>query len=199
MKKHAFVVCALIAALAVLPGCSRLARTALRGNRTGSSYGSRQPKPEDMRISIADLDAASVKILNQQRAKWSEYVQKYNAGDVIGKAQVLAVMEAVTAAHWSEKPKTEDLIEPLGVAIGDALKLEGNINWVLAEGDTVCLVSPNGKVAVAPVGIAEAWLGTQKYPMDTLIKDVAKAVRETTGEPVLIGFEIVEQSDPQLR
>lgn len=190
----------LLLATIAAPGCSRLARTAMRTGRSSYAYNSRKEvKPEDIHISFADLDAQSVKILNGHRAKWSELVQKYDATGVEGAAQVLAVLEGYGNAHWSEKPKVEDLAEPLGVAIGDTLKREGNITWVLAEGDTVCLVNSTGKVAVAPVGIAETWLASHKHPIDQLIKDVAKAVRDTKGEPVLIGFDEQPQSDPQLR
>jgi hypothetical protein len=204
LNKHAAAILALVTVIALAPagGCSRLARGALRAGRGSNSYGSsREIKPEDIKISIADLDAKSVKLLNGYRAKWAVYVQKYNATDVEGAAQVLAVLEGFNNAHWSEKPRVEDFSEPLGVAIGDALKREGNINWVLAEGDTICLVNPTGKVAVAPVGIAASWLAGKKHPMEQLIKDVAKAVRETTGEPVLFGFEDAgeDAGEPQLR
>jgi len=177
------------------PGCSRLARTAMRSQRSYASSGQSTP-PEELRIPFKELDAQAVKTINAHRAKWSEYVQRFEATDTEGAAQVVAVMNGYINAHWSERPQPEDFVRPLGVAIGDVLKREGNVNWVLAGGRTICLVSPNGKVAVAPVNIANKWIASKSHPIDKLIGEVAKAARETTGEPAQIGFlEDEDESD----
>lgn len=172
----------------VAPACSRLARSAMRANRNSSSRSS-QPSPEQMKIDFTALDARSSKIISDSRAKWATYCEKYSATDLTGAAQVIAVVDGFNNAHWSEKPQAEDLAPALGTAIGDVLKAEGNIDWVLAEGSHICLVSPNGKVAFAPVATATQWLKSKTHPMSELKQEVAQAIRETTGEPVLIGFD----------
>ncbi|MFT3684529.1 MAG: hypothetical protein QM783_06300 [Phycisphaerales bacterium] len=127
--------------------------------------------------------------MDKARAKWAELCTKYEATELKGGPQIVAVLDAFNNAHWSEKPQVEDVIVPLGVAIGDALKAKGDVSWVLAENTTVCLVSTNGKVAVAPVATARRWLTAKNHPFDTLVDEVHRAVRDTTGEPVLIGFD----------
>ncbi|MDP1661701.1 MAG: hypothetical protein Q8L55_07275 [Phycisphaerales bacterium] len=198
MSTRTVLVCALTLIIVAAPGCSRLARTAARSQRSYASSGRNTP-PEELRIPFKDLDAQAVKTLNSHRAKWSEYVQKFDATETEGAAQVAAVMQGFINAHWSERPQPEDFARPLGVAIGDVLKREGNVNWVLAGGHTICLVSPTGKVAVAPVNIAKKWISAKSHPMGKLIDEVAKAVRETTGEPAQIGFlEDEDESDQDM-
>lgn len=169
----------------VAEGC----RPRLRYGAYGGGSGSRasKPKPEDMKIETSPLDANATKRLNENREKWKTYVTKYGADGQSGAAQVIAVFDGMQNDQaWWEKPKPEDLLHPLGTAIGDALAKEGHVSWCIAEG-YVCLVSSNGKVAVGPVSIADSWLTNKKQTMETLRGEVAKAVRETTGEPVFFG------------
>ena len=172
----------------------------MRTNRGGSSRSS-QPTPEQITISFTPLSGKSLQVIQGAREKWATFITKYEASELTGAAQAAAVVEGFTNAHWSEKPKPEDLAPALGAAIGDILKAQGSVDWVLAEGTTICLVSPNGKVAVAPVAIATKWLSSRKNPLDKLGGEVAQAVRDTTGEPVLIGFddEEDESGDIELR
>lgn len=133
------------------------------------------------------MNAPATKKLDGYRATWAKYVEKYNAGELSGAAQIAAVVDGINNAHWSEKPKTEDCVRPVGVAIGDLLAREAGVNWVLANGTTICLGSPNGKVLVGSADIAETWLTTRTNRMSELVGEVKNAVRTTTGEPIEIG------------
>lgn len=166
-------------------GCLRVPR--LRSSRSSSGY-SRQQTPEEMKIGFRALDARSLKIVSEARAKWATYCEKYDATALTGTAQITAVLSGFNNAHWSEKPNPDDMAQPLGAAIGDVLKAQKNVDWVLVDG-YICLVSPNGKVAVTPVATAKEWIKAKKHPIDELIQDVADAIRETTGEPVLVGLD----------
>lgn len=196
MNLRAVVVSLAVASIVIAPGCGRMARSVARmGSR---SYGSRssQPNPADIRISYTTPGPGSVKAMDKARAKWAEFCGKYEATELKGGAQIVAVLDAFNNAHWSEKPQVEDMVQPLGVAIGDALKARGDVNWALAENSVVCLVSTNGKVAVASLATARKWLTAKNHPFDALADEVQRAVRDTTGEPVLIGFDDGEnQSD----
>jgi hypothetical protein len=173
-------------------GCFRGPRLRTSRGYSGYSSSSRQPKPEEMKIGFRALDARSLKVLSDARAKWATYCEKYDATGLSGAAQVTAVVGAFNNAHWSERPSPEDFAQPLGVAIGDTLKAQGNVDWVVVDG-YICLVSPNGKVAVTPVATAKEWLKAKKHPIDELIQYVADAIRETTGEPVLVGLDEDEE------
>jgi hypothetical protein len=168
-------------------GCFRMARSAMRAGRSTSGNSSNQTKPEDLTWSCSPIDARATKKLDGYRAAWATYVEKYNAGDLTGAAQIAAVVDGINNAHWSEKPKPEDCQRPVGVAIGDLLAREAGVNWVLANGTTICLCSPTGKVLVGSVDIAETWLTTKTHRVNDLVSEIKNAVRTTTGEPIEIG------------
>jgi hypothetical protein len=187
MHPRTLVALTLIAAVTLsTTSCSRMVRSSMRSGRSSGSSSS-QVKPEDLTWQFSPLDARATKKLEGYRAAWKEYVEKYGAGDLNGSAQVAAVVDGINNAHWSEKPKPEDCRRPVGVAIGDVLAREAGVNWVLANGSTICLVSPNGKVLVGSVDIAETWITTKTNRMDTLVSEIKEAVRTTTGEPIEIG------------
>lgn len=202
MHLRTIAVLTLIAATTLpTPGCSRLARNALRAGRTGSGSGgsTNQTKPEDLTWGFSPLDARANKKLDGYRAAWKQYVEKYNAGDLSGVAQIAAVVDGINTAHWSERPNLEDCRRPLGVAIGDLLAREAGVHWALANGTTICLGSSNGKVLVGSVDIAESWLTTKTQRMNELISEVKVAVRDTAGTPVEIGTKPdVDESDEEM-
>lgn len=114
---------------------------------------------------------------------------KYQATELRGGEQFSAVFAAYAGdGGWMEKKKEDEAADPFGVALGDILQADGHVRWVTVDG-IVCLVSSNGKVAVDPYGLAAQWLGSKSNGLTKAREEVAKAVRETTGEPVLIGFQ----------
>lgn len=180
---------ALAAALVVIDGCGT--RGLMRSARRAQREAERDVKPEDMRIPTGALTAQDGAMLARERKGWGEIAAKYGASDLRGAEQFSAVFAAYAGdGGWMEKKKEEDVVDAFGVALGDVLQADGHVRWVTVDG-FVCLVSVNGKVGVDPYGMASEWLTSKSNGLTKAREDIARAVRETTGEPVLFGFQEV--------
>lgn len=181
------LVLSLAASFVVLEGC--MPRGLARAARNAQREAQRDVKPEDMRIPTGPLSAQDGAMLARERKAWGELVAKYQATELRGGEQFSAVFAAYAGdGGWMEKKKEDEAADPFGVALGDILQADGHVRWVTVDG-IVCLVSANGKVAVDPYGLAAQWLASKSNGLTKAREEVAKAVRETTGEPVLIGFQ----------
>ena len=181
------LVLSLAASFVVLEGC--MPRGLARAARNAQRAAERDVKPEDMRIPTGALSARDSATLAKERAAWGELATKYEVTERRGGEQFSAVFAAYAGdGGWKRKKKEDEAARPFGVALGDILQADGHVRWVTVDG-IVCLVSANGKVAVDPYGLAAQWLASKSNGLTKAREDVAKAVRETTGEPVLIGFQ----------